>query len=605
MKGGEEILLDLKAEAYTYINRLDNNNYYNIKNPTVIYDRNNKVISTFETSGIPMSYKDINPLLIQTYVIIEDSSFFTNIGIDLKGTIRSIISTLSGNQIQGGSTITQQVLKNTFLSEYSDIERKILEWYLAPNITEKLPKEKIMEIYLNQNSYGNNTIGIEEASLFYFNKSNKDLLPHEIALIVALSNNPTYYNPINNKEIAKEKRNIILNKMYTEGLISYEESIKYQNTDIIIYGKHNSSNISDLTTTALIQASEELMKLNGFKFKYIFSSKEEYDSYKKDYNDKLSFYINDIKKGGYTIYTSLDKDLTEKASRIVMNYISKQKLGDIQVSVTTVDTKTFKPIIVLGSKDNSGNYNRALSSYRQPGSSIKPIAIYAPAYELIGLNNNTIYSDSRLNNNYPYNYNRREYGNQTLLDAIAISNNVIPFKIGTELGMNNILYYLEKFRFKGLSYLDNDNYSIALGGFTYGTNTYELSQAFASLHDGSYMNTSSINKIIINGMEVFDGSKEYREQIFNDITTEQIKEALTKVMTSGTGASVNLTGSYGKTGTSNSNIDGTFVGYYNGYTTAVWVGHDNPKPIKGLGGGTYPANIWKTINLEIERSKKS
>lgn len=600
---GENILYEYKNQANVIFSEIKEDPFP-LNKPTVIYDRNGQVISVLEKDGYYVSYKDINPLLVKTYVAVEDKTFFTNNGLNVVRTIGGIFNTLIHGDKQGGSTITQQVIKNFILSDYSTFDRKVLEWFIAPRISSIISKEEVMELYLNSNFYGNSTRGIEEASLFYFNKSNKDLLPGEIATIVGISNNPTYFNPIRYPDNILAKRNTILKVMLEDNLIdqpTYDEAVS---TPINIYGKHRIQQYNDLTTTAIIQTAEKMMVLNeGFQFKYTFKSKEEYNDYKSKYTDLLNKYIKEIHEGNYTIYTSLDVDLTNKVHSKIKSYLdTKDPNKELEIAATFVDVNTNKPLVVVGSRENNGQFNRAIQAYRQPGSAIKPLVAYAPAYDILGINNNYVMNDDRPSKDYPYNYDRISYGNQSMTEAIAKSNNVIPFKLLTTIGVDKGLEILSKLNFKGLSYMDNDNPSVSLGGFTYGTNTMEMAQAYTVFNNGDFVNTSSINKIIVNGVLRYE-DKSNSTEVFSSDTVIELREAMEEVLISGTGSSLYLETAYGKTGTTNNNIDGWFCGVYNDISGAVWVGADTPKSIKGLGGYTYPGQLWRDNIILLSNEK--
>ena len=318
-------LEESRQVVFDKLSQLENNSLIPISD-TVIYDASNNELGRISVSNF--EYKDIqniNPKLVNTYIAVEDKRFKQHMGIDFLATSRAIVSLLKhrGKITQGGSSITQQVIKNMLLTNERSYKRKITELLLAPYIDTRLGKDKIMELYCNTNYYANNCYGIESASKFYFNKSNTELSDDEIAMIVGLSNSPNNYDPIKHKDKAIEKRNKVLLTMKEQNLISDDEYNSNIQKDLQIFGqKQNKTKETYATTYALRSATLALLKEQNFSFKYTFKTKEEYDTYKQSYKESYNTTYNDLRNGGYDITVSLDNNLQPQIQDILKDNLS-------------------------------------------------------------------------------------------------------------------------------------------------------------------------------------------------------------------------------------------------------------------------------------------
>lgn len=600
-------LEESRQVVFDKLSQLENNSLIPISD-TVIYDASNNELGRISISNF--EYKDIqniNPKLVNTYIAVEDKRFKQHMGIDFLATSRAVVSLLKhkGKITQGGSSITQQVIKNMLLTNERSYKRKITELLLAPYIDTRLGKDKIMELYCNTNYYANNCYGIESASKFYFNKSNTELSDDEIAMIVGLSNSPNNYDPIKHKDKAIEKRNKVLLTMKEQNLISDDEYNADIKKDIQVFGqKQNKTKETYATTYALRSATLALLKEQNFSFKYTFKTKEEYDTYKQSYKEAYNTTYNDLRNGGYDITVSLDNNLQPQIQDILNNNLSSftdidpqtNKLA-FQGAVVVINNSTHQVSAIIGGR-NDDEFNRAYLSVRQPGSTIKPLLDYGPAIDTGKYQENSMIND-KFEEGKPKNSDDYYYGEITIKDALPRSLNTVAYSLLNNIGIDVGISYLDKLQFKNLSYIDSNSMSMALGGFTYGATVVDMATAYETFaNDGIYYDTQYVTSIKKDNKElltkenipvkVYDANTSY-------IITDMLKDVIEKPY--GTGYELNVPNQIvaGKTGTTNENKDGWFVGYSKYYTVAVWTGYDNPKPMPGIYGKTYSGKIWKDV----------
>lgn len=588
-----------------------NEGTFNSKKETVIYDKSEKVL----TELAPHDYfyvesKDI-PLQIKNGVIaIEDVRFLEHDGIDYKAIARAGYALVKnkGTITQGGSTITQQLVKNVFLTNEQTYSRKLEEVFIAVQLEKIYTKEKILEFYLNNVYFGSGAYGIESASRHYLSKEAKDLTLSESTFLIAITNNPTKYHPVNNKENTLKRRDLILEKMKEHGFITeteYREAIladielkiaepkQYKETYAVSYA------ISDATKT--------LMKEEGFKFEYDFTSNQARAVYKDAYAEKFEEVNQRIRNGGYIIYTSLESDLQEKVQSIVNKQLSHFKEKDKETglykrqgAVVIIDNETGYVRALSGGRtqeDIQNTFNRAFLSYRQPGSTIKPIVAYTPAIEQ-GYLSTTIVNDKALNNG-PRNVDNRFHGKVPLREALVKSYNTIPFQLIQQVGVPKSLKYLKNLEFNNI--VDEDNTPVvAIGGFTYGATPMEMAGAYSTLaRNGEFIQPTSITKIVdISGTNVFENNQE-RKRVYDtgaSYLMTNIMEGVAQVKNAkGVSAKLNGFATATKSGTTNGVKDIWYAGYTPSLTAVVWIGEDMPKAMKGLLSTNEPLYLWKEV----------
>jgi penicillin-binding protein 1A len=581
---------------------------------SLVYDIKGKPISVLkgEKDVYYLEYKEIPETAIKAMISIEDKKYMSHEGVDLLAIIRAMTALIKneGDITQGASTITQQLARNIFLSNEVTYERKLKEIFIAIELEKKYSKEDILEFYLNNIYFANGYYGIEAASKGYFNKSAKDLSLSEVAFLCAIPNNPTIYNPLHHMDNTKARRNRILDHMYQDGRIGLEEYNKASNQEITLsLSKVKKNNYVD--TYVSYCAIRALMEKQGFEFQYRFDNKEQQEKYEEQYYDLYYKIQKSLYFEGYRIYTSIDmkkqKLLQQAVDNTLKDYgeVNKEGIYTLQGAAVSIDNSTGKVVAIVGGRSQKYNgytLNRGYQSYRQPGSAIKPLIVYTPIFERGYYPDSTVVDEPIKGG--PSNSGGAYSGRMELRKAIEVSKNTIAWKMFEELTPNVGLSYLLNMNF---SKIDKNDYipAASLGGFTIGTSPVELTSAYAALeNDGIFREPTCIVKILdAEGNEVV-GEINKQKRIYETNAARIMTNVLEGVMKRGTGKGLTLTNmtSAGKTGTTNNNKDGWFVGYTPYYTTGVWVGYDLPKSLNNLYGSKHPGTIWKTYMNEIHKN---
>lgn len=579
---------------------------------TLVYDKNGEELCKIKNDKdlYYINYSDIPINLANSFIVMEDKEFYTHSGIDYKAIIRAMLANRKNNKIvQGASTITQQLARNIFLSQEVTWERKIKEMFAAYSLEKKYSKEKILEYYLNNIYFGNGLYGVESAAKGYFSKSVSELTLSEQAFIAAIPNGPTKYNPFINFDNTLERRNVILNELYKEGYISSMDYYSALYDEVVLEPSTANEVNSSVVTYVRHCAVESLMGSMGFLFRNNFQDetdlKNYQDLYEKSYNDCQQKLI----AGGYTIYTSIDVEKQELLQEIIDNNlgsfteVSNEGVYKMQGAATCIDNLSGNVVAIVGSRsqDIGGlTLNRAYQSYRQSGSAIKPISVYAP-YLQLGYNADTIVEDEPIPDG-PANADGTYAGQMTLREAVKYSKNTVAWKIYQEITPRTGIGFLMKMGFKKVWY-DKDYNAAALGGFTYGVTTEEMAGGFATLaNDGTYRKPTCIEKIVnASGKEIVDSNK-INSTIYSASAARMMTDILQSVVEpGGTGSQAAVEGVAiaGKTGSTNSNKDMWFCGYSPYYTLAVWMGYDYPQVIHGNNKTVY---IFKEYMEQVHKT---
>jgi len=583
---------------------------FNNKYPTKLYDKDGNLLREFKVIEYQyVNINNINDFIKNSFIAIEDERFYKHKGIDYIGIMRSLSKIIlsKGEIIQGGSTITQQLAKNMFLTFDVDIYRKLEEMVIAQELEKKFSKDEILEFYLNNIYFGYGCYGVESASNYFFSKSNKDLTLSESAFLSAITNNPTLFDPINNFDNTTKRKENILNKMFELGYISEEELNTAMEEKIELNIKEtyfNNELVKYEESYAINNAIEILMKENGFKHKYIFNSKEEREEYLKEYNEAYSKYKEELLIGGYEIYTSIDLEKQKELQAIVdqefygFSNVQENGLYMRQAAATVIDNSNGEVVAIVGGRSQEGNtFNRAFLGARQPGSTLKPLISYTPAFEK-GLYPDYVMEDKKIEGG-PLNWYSGYKGDVTLRYATEISLNTIPYRLTNNLGMDLVLGKLEDMEF-GFLTEDDKTPIISIGGLTQGTTTLEMAAAYSTLaRNGEYISPSSVRKIIKSyNKEIVYENDYYKKRVFDEgasyLMTDTMKGVLLKPHGTGYSARMsNWKNQAGKTGSTDYDKDIWTIGYTPYYTTAVWVGDEIPTPI--YSGYEAPKNIWRNI----------
>lgn len=600
----------------TSINKAD----FSINESSQIFGANGELLATVKEDADTtyLDYKDIPQYAIDAFVAVEDRSFWTNPGYDVKGITSALISSFkSGDDARGASTITQQLVKNTYLTSERSIERKAKEILISRAITKQFSKREIMEFYINDICYANGIYGLAGASKAYFNKDVKDLSLSQIAYLCAIPNRPSYYDPYKNPDNALERRDKILEDMYECGFITRADMVKAKAEKITIERPEQAFNNYE-TTFAVDCAIKYLMKLDGFNFKYEFKDDDAYNDYHANYNEVYAEMRHKLYTGGYKIYTTLDSEVCANLQAVLDDHLSfdsstNEETGiyELQGAITCIDNTNGKVIGVVGGRSQemdsqTYSFNRAYQSYRQPGSTFKPIAVYTPAmmsefnYTPDTIVHNIDVSTAKKKGVDVQKLSGSAY---TLRNAVEYSRNGVAWQVFDKITPKYGMSFIIDMEFSNICKSDYYN-SSALGGLTYGATTVEMASAYATLaNHGDFREPTCISSIIDNnGKEIY---KEYEsKEIYTDKAADDMVDILEGVITNGTAKKLNWGSSskiqaFAKTGTTNDSKDGWLCGATPYYTISVWVGYDQPKTLSNLYGATYPGQIWKDCMLSV------
>lgn len=619
--------------AYEKLTDLDVSKFRKYSN-TEVFDKDNQKIGEIDAGDYQyIEIKNISKYIQNGYIAQEDKRFKEHPGIDLQALLRAGVALVrnDGEITQGGSTITQQVIKNNMLTQEQSYERKIAEIFIAPYIDTKLGKSKIMEIYCNTNFYGNNCYGVEKASQYYFGKSSKDLSLGEAAMLVGISNNPNKANPITNMDLALKKMKQVLKNMYKEGYISKKQYKKAVKKGVTLHADTEESASSDnyMLSYALYCATLEEMERQGFQFKYTFTDENDYNTYKDKYGQAYGRVSQDIRQGGYKIYTSIDQGIQNALQTAVdsglANFTEVAEDGKyaLQGSAVCVDNNTQYVVAIVGGRGTQDQYNRGFLATRQPGSCIKPLLSYGPAVDNGIVNGSSIVVDEKVyavqGDDKSYSPNNADFsylGSMTVREALARSRNTIAYKLYNQVGKLTAISYLGNMHFSSLSNVDNTVESLPLGGFTNGAKVCDMAKGYATLENhGAYSDRTCIRRIEHDTEGVLYKEQDIKKtltQVYSPDTAFIMTDMLQGVFKEDYGTAHRYDSDdqiyAGKTGTTDDNKDAWFCGYSKYYTTSVWVGYDQPHEMSGIQGGTYPLRIWKDFmtvlhtNLQLPKA---
>lgn len=568
-----------------------------------------------------LSYEDIPADVVNAFVSVEDRTFWNNSGVDYKGILRVCVNYVKtkGQVAEGASTITQQLARGTFLSNEKTISRKIKEIFIARQLTKKYTKEQIMEFYCNSCCFANGIYGVEDASQKYFGRSVSDLSLSETAYICAIPNRPEYYNPLKNSENAISRRNKILQDMYECDYITKDagDAALAENITVAEVSDEEDTFYNYEATYAINCAIRYLMKQDGFEFKSHFEDDADYDTYNAYYDEMYKQAKHKLYTGGYKVTTTMNLKAQKNLQKIFDKELAFNTKVDestgiyqFQGAMTVIDNETGKVVAMIGGRSQDElqqtySLNRGFQSFKQPGSSIKPLVIYTPALEE-GYDANSTLTEIDV----------KAAKKSTSEKISKMSGKKMSLRYAVEDSKNGCAYSLYNIITPkvGLSYIENMNFSkivqqdytlsSGLGGLHHGTNTVEMANAYSTLENhGEYRQADCISSILdASGNEIYEEPES--KTVYTRSASDQMTDILEGVLNSSAGTAKGLKWSSAsdvaaaaKTGTTNDNNVVWFCGYTPYYTISVWVGYDYPKSVKGLWGNTYPAYIWKEAML--------
>lgn len=537
---------------------------------------------------IPQHMKD-------ALVAIEDKRFYTHKGVDWFRTAHAALNMFTGGSTFGGSTITQQLIKNLTQQDDITVQRKLLEIFQALDLEKNYDKDEILEYYLNAVYFGEGCYGVQTAAQTYFGKDAKDLSVAEAASIVGITNLPTYYDPFYSVENNKERQENVLREMYKQGYLKKAEYEEAKNEELDFVRGENSPSTSNVYSyyeeVVLSDVIGDLAKAKGIS---------------RNAASQL------VHNAGYEIYACIDKDIQAKVDAI---YTDPEKLpktygstkSQLQSAIVIIDQATGEiKALRGGTGDKTINYglNRATGTTRPPGSSIKPIAVYGPAVEYGLISPSTLVLDKdekhvQLTHTswYPKNSPPGYDGIITITTALQKSKNTVAAQIVDKLTPSASLEFLRS-RLGVTSLIDSDaDYAaMALGEPHYGITVREMAQAYTALaNDGVFTYSRTYTMVKDRSGKIILDNQPQTIQAFSQNTARTMTYMLNNAATYGTGHESRLSNMpvAGKTGTTSANRDRWFCGYTPYYTCAVWTGYDTPETMAF--SGNPATQIWQKV----------
>ena len=600
------ILPDSHMDLTAYDTRLSSTIYYTDKatgQPVplqTLYSSENRIWVT---------YDQIPEHLIDAVVAIEDRRFWTHNGVDWKRTAYGVLSMLTGRDIQGGSTITQQLIKNITQENDVTVKRKIQEIFRALDVESNYDKEQILEYYLNYIFLGSKCYGVSTAANYYFSKDVSDLDLAESVVLISITNNPSLYNPYLHPENNQKRATLVLSEMLKQGKISQSEhdAAKARIADVssmLVRGENNTQT-DEIYPWYVEQVISDVIRDLG-----------------TTYNLSEKAAIDRLYYGGLSIYCNLDPDIQAVVDSVYSTQESMPLVSDsgqkLQSAIAIVDTEGRIVALAGAMGEKTGNrvYNIARDAHRQPGSSIKMLSTYAPALDMGLITPYSVFDDSPVQEvggkAWPSNAYLRYYGRMTVFDAVEESANTVAARVLQQVTPEASIDFLRtRFGISDNSLVlsgDKNDYGLsqlALGGMTRGVSPLEMAAAYSAFpRNGIYLSPKSYSTVEdANGAVVLDHSNEQPVNAVKDTTAWYVNTMLKNVVTGarGTGREAALSNMTvaGKTGSTNSNNDKWFVGYTPYYTAAVWTGYDTPERIRTNGGYNPAVRLWAKVMGQI------
>ena len=609
------------------------------------------------------NYEDIPQNLVNAAIAIEDHRFYEHQGVDWITTSKAIVRMFFGNDDAGGSSITQQLVKNVTDESGITVQRKVLEIFKAIELEKNYSKEEIMEQYLNWIYLGQSCYGVRTAAATYFGKEVENLTLAECASLISITNAPTYYDPYQNFDHNKERKENVLWAMRQYDMITeqeYREALDqeivlkrgvdledssvpckndacgYKDTvstlrkegdkyycprcgNVIVVDDHDTDAVySYYTDTVLEDVARALAKQDGMEWS----------------DSTRTTYMNKIQTGGYHIYTCLDMDVQAQVDKIYqdLSQIPRDRSGQqLQSAMVIKDNSTGDVVAMaggVGKEKKFDDFNRATEAEVQSGSSIKPITVYGPAFECGAITPASVIKDLPLNYNqmsrgaYPKNDNRVYNYSNTIFGGVTRSTNAIAAQTlnmitvdyafdfaKNNLGMHSLID--NQTTASGKFYTDRGIAALAMGAQNFGVTVREMADAFGTFtQNGQFVRGRTFTKIYDNdGNLVLDNVQE-PIQAFSEKTVTYMNYCLVNATMNGTGKEANLyysngVSTAGKTGTTASSKDRWYCGFTGYYTAAVWVGYDSPEVIRLVNGGNPAAQLFKKVMSPLHKGKEN
>lgn len=626
------------------------------------------------------NYEDIPEDMINATIAIEDKRFYEHQGVDWFTTIKAFANMFLGDDSKGGSTITQQLVKNLTQDDSVTVQRKLLELFRATEFEQRYDKETVLEWYLNYIYLGNGCYGVRSAAATYFGKELEMLTTAECASLISITNNPSIYDPYGDtwewrfspeeelREMSGAERNGVrknwtLGEMVTQGWITWEEYEEARDQELVFkYGIDDGDRLTTCTSETCgyqnianrftSDGTNYYCPICGTQVSVVEDASQDIYSWFVDTvledvaktlveRDGLEWstgegstreiYVDLICRSGYHIYTTLDMDAQNQVDLIYedLDQIPDTRSGQqLQSAIVVVDNRTGDIVAMsggVGEKDVHDGWNIATDATLQTGSSIKPLAVYAPAFEAGAITPATVIKDLPVNYDdgpYPYNDNRYYSYSRTIQTGVQNSVNCVAANTLLEIGESYAFDFAKnQFGISGLleQYVDHDGGihsdlnlgALAMGSQTLGVSVRDMSCAYATFaNNGVYREGRTFTKVFDSEGNLLIDNEQQSREILSKKTVDYMNVCLSAAVNRGTGTEANLRDhyTYGKTGTTNDFKDRWFCGFTKYYTAAVWCGYNIPERIYMTGGvNNASAVLWKKvmeplhIGLEAER----
>lgn len=565
---------------------------------TFIYDKDGNEYAKLDSkeNRVYVSIDEMSEYLPKAFIAIEDERFETHIGFDLKRTAAATVKWITtGNSDFGGSTITQQLIKKVTNDQGRSWQRKVREIVRAIQLEQKMSKDQIIELYMNIIYLGEKSYGVETAAHTYFNKTAEELTIAECAMIGGLAQAPSSVNPVSNYEKATARQKTVLGKMHELGFITDAQYSEALAEELVI---NRASGESSGTNSYFVDAVIE----------------DIIDDLAEKYGVERGAAQKMLYTEGYKIYTTVDPKIQENIETVYKDQsYFKLRNGNydenLQSAMVIIDYQKGNVVGLVGGtgeKKEQRGLNRATQTYRAPGSTIKPLAVYGPALENGVITAATTYDEVPTTFKIPGSTdltpgNNGSYrGLISTKKAVAVSSNIVACKVFNDLGASASRNFLMKLGITTLQPFDTNMGSLALGGLTKGVNVFEHAGAYAAIaNNGIYIEPKLYTKVESrDGETILEKTSEVR-QVMSKQNAYILTNMLQSVVTSGTGGSAALPNMNvaGKTGTTNSSKDRWFAGYTPYYVASVWVGYDQQKNISV--SGNPAAKLWKAVMSKV------